>query len=185
MGSMSLRTGGCVRHGCRFAWPHPSCGTRGEHARLRPGCMTSHTPQERSAAHTSGHGRASSRAYESWLPDVCASRARLSVWCVRGGEQHSHDRDHGDMLRTAHARGCSGYVCGIPLGSRLTGLPGPTNVVRRVLIAVELQATGRTDMGAHRQAFGHPLHTAAPICVRPAVPYSCILPDRRQTDTEE
>src|SRR5215469_15995240 len=45
----------------------------------------------------------------------------------------------------------------------LTGPPGPQNILRRVFVAVEDQPTGRTDVSAYRQAFGHPLHTAAPI----------------------
>jgi hypothetical protein len=47
------------------------------------------------------------------------------------------------MLPMAKARGCSGDVCGIPLRSRMTGLPGPQHGARRVQIAVEHQPTGR------------------------------------------
>jgi hypothetical protein len=50
------------------------------------------------------------------------------------------------MLSSPKGRGCSGYVCGIPLRSRLTGLPGPTDILRRVFVAVEHQPTGWTDM---------------------------------------
>jgi hypothetical protein len=68
-----------------------------------------------------------------------------------------------DMLPTANAGGFSGYARPSGPRWRLTGLPGPTNVLRRVLIAVKHQSTGRTDVGADRQALGDPLQTAAPV----------------------
>ena len=37
------------------------------------------------------------------------------------------------------------------------GLPGPLNVSGRVLVAVEHQPTGGTDVGADREAFRDPL----------------------------
>jgi hypothetical protein len=67
------------------------------------------------------------------------------------------------MLSTADAEGCSGNARPSGPRSRLTGLPGPTHVLRCVQIAVERQPTGRTDVGAHREALGDPLCATAPL----------------------
>src|SRR5262245_47591791 len=67
------------------------------------------------------------------------------------------------MLPTAKAGGCSGDARPGGPRSRLTGLPGPTKVQRRVLIAVEHQPTGGTDVGTHRETLEHPLPTPAAI----------------------
>src|SRR5262249_14861229 len=66
-----------------------------------------------------------------------------------------------DMLPTAHAEGFSGYARPNGPRWRLTGLPGPTDILSRVLITVHDQPTGRTDMGTYRQALGDPMRTAA------------------------
>src|SRR5215469_17634968 len=67
----------------------------------------------------------------------------------------------------AKARGCSGDARRTRPRYRLTGLPGPQNVLGRVLIAVQDQPAAGADMGPHRQAFGYPLQTAAPIGQHP------------------
>jgi hypothetical protein len=67
------------------------------------------------------------------------------------------------MLPMAQTRGFSGYARRNRPRWRLTGLPGPTNIQGRVLVAVQHQSAGGTDVGAHRQAFRYPLRTAAAI----------------------
>src|SRR5215469_16480290 len=67
------------------------------------------------------------------------------------------------MLPMVQARGFSGDARRNRPRSRLTGLPGPTYIQGRVLVAIQHQSTAGTDVGADRQAFRHPLQTAAPI----------------------
>ena len=69
----------------------------------------------------------------------------------------------GLTLPTAHAGGCSGDVCGSPLRARLTGLPGPQNVQRRVLVAVEPQSTAGTDMGTNGERLLYSFPTPATV----------------------
>src|SRR5215469_12139013 len=82
------------------------------------------------------------------------------------------------MLPMAEARGFSGYARRNRPRYRLTGLPGPKNIQGRVLVAVQYQPAGGTDMGAHRQAFHDPLRTAAAIGQHP----TAVLRGVRWTD---
>jgi hypothetical protein len=52
------------------------------------------------------------------------------------------------MLPTPKAGGCSGDARPSGPRWRLTGLPGPTHVLRRVFVAVQHQPAGRTDVEA-------------------------------------
>ena len=49
---------------------------------------------------------------------------------------------------------------------RLTGLPGPQHVQRRVLIAVENEPAARADVRAHGQALLYALATGATVLRR-------------------
>jgi hypothetical protein len=76
-----------------------------------------------------------------------------------------------DMLPTPEGGGLSDYARPSGPRERLTGLPGPQNGACRVFLAVQHQAAGRTDVGAHRQAPGSwppaadsGCHRAAPHC---------------------
>src|SRR5262249_662346 len=50
--------------------------------------------------------------------------------------------------------------------SSLTGLPGPKNIARRVMVAVEHQGAGAVDMGAHAQALLHARSAATTVLRR-------------------
>src|SRR5262245_33390573 len=48
----------------------------------------------------------------------------------------------------------------------LTGLPGPKNVQRGIVVTVRDEAAGEADMGPHAQGFGHALPTPATVLRR-------------------
>jgi hypothetical protein len=54
-------------------------------------------------------------------------------------------------------------------------MPGPENVLRRVLVAVQHQPTAGADVGAHRQACGDPLRTATPVGQHPTTVLAGVL----------
>src|SRR5262249_34224434 len=67
------------------------------------------------------------------------------------------------LTLSTYGWGFSGYARPDGSRSRLTGLPGPKNVVRCVLVTVQHQAAGGTNVGAHAQGFAHALPTATAI----------------------
>jgi hypothetical protein len=81
----------------------------------------------------------------------------------------------GDMLPVRKRRGFSGYARPNGPRSRLTGLPSPKDIQRRVFVAVQHQPAGAAYIGAHRQALDHPLRTAAPIGQHPATVLAGVL----------
>jgi hypothetical protein len=96
--------------------------------------------------------RGHSRAALTWLRAALPLLSRLADAAATAPAPYAllhNDTRSGDMLPTAKAGGFSGYARPNGPRYRLTGLPGPKSIDRRVLIAVQHQATMRADMGTH------------------------------------
>jgi hypothetical protein len=72
------------------------------------------------------------------------------------------ERWRGLTLPTAFARGCSVHHGGYRHRSQ-TARPGPSHVPGRVLVAVQDQAAGVTDVDTHAHVFGHAPSTPGAI----------------------